>query len=170
MTRRGWRHRGRIPALRADDLRSCLGRIVRTELVKHGVQVFNGFAVERIESKGARLSVRSLQRCPCRGHVLVAVGSRPETALARSAGIETGVKDAICVNRRMETSVPDITQRAIARDLSPAAWEEHLSSPGHHRPIAGAHRRENAVEEIGEYAGTLGTQSVRFSISWRHDA
>ncbi len=55
----------------------ALGGIVRTELEKHGVRVFNGFAVERIESKGTRLSVRSVAGDALTADmVLVAVGSR----------------------------------------------------------------------------------------------
>jgi len=62
-----------------------------------------GFAVERIESKGNGLSVRSVAVDTISADmVLVAVGSRPETGLARAAGIETGVKGAICVNRHMK--------------------------------------------------------------------
>lgn len=39
---------------------------------------------------------------------VLAAGVVPDTGLAASAGIETGVKGGIIVNERMETSVPDI--------------------------------------------------------------
>ncbi len=40
--------------------------------------------------------------------VLLAIGVSPDTALAKKAGLELGVKGSIVVNDRMETSVPDI--------------------------------------------------------------
>ena len=40
--------------------------------------------------------------------VVLAIGVTPETRLAREAGLALGVKGAISVNDRMETSVPDI--------------------------------------------------------------
>ena len=40
--------------------------------------------------------------------VVLAIGVTPDTALARAAGLELGVKGAIVVNDRMETSAPHI--------------------------------------------------------------
>lgn len=40
--------------------------------------------------------------------VLMAIGVSPESALAKKAGLELGMKGAIVVNDKMETSVPDI--------------------------------------------------------------
>ncbi len=141
----------------------ALGGVVRTELEQHGVHVFNGFAVERIETRGDRLSVRSVTADAITADmVLVAVGSRPETRLAQSAGIETGVKDAIRVNRRMETSIPDIY---AAGDC--AETYHRLLGKNTYLPLGTtAHKQgriagENAVGGNREYSGTLGTQSVK---------
>ncbi len=141
----------------------ALGDLVRTELERQGVQVFNGFAVERIESNGNGLSVRSVAgKTIAADMVLVAVGSRPETGPARSAGIETGVKGAICVNRRMETRIPDIY---AAGDC--AETYHRLLGKNTYLPLGTtAHKQgrvagENAAGGEREYAGTLGTQSVK---------
>ena len=40
--------------------------------------------------------------------VVLAIGITPDTALAKEAGLELGIKGSIVVNDRMETSVPDI--------------------------------------------------------------
>lgn len=40
--------------------------------------------------------------------VVMSIGVAPETALAKDAGLELGIKGSIVVNDRMETSVPDI--------------------------------------------------------------
>jgi NADPH-dependent 2,4-dienoyl-CoA reductase/sulfur reductase-like enzyme len=142
---------------------TALGGIVRTELEKQGVQVFNGFTVERIESVGNRISVRSVASDEITADmVLVAVGSRPETRLAQSASIETGVKGAICVNRRMETSIQDIY---AAGDC--AETYHQLLGKNTYLPLGTtAHKQgriagENAVGGNREYLGTLGTQAVK---------
>ena len=140
----------------------ALGSIVRTELEKNGVQVFTGFSVKQIESTGGPLSVRSTTDTITADMVLVAVGSRPETRLAQSAGIATGVKGAICVNQRMETSIPDIYS---AGDC--AETYHRLLGKNTYLPLGTtAHKQgrvagENAVGGNREYTGTLGTQSVK---------
>ena len=141
----------------------ALGGIVRTELEQQGVQVFNGFAVERIESSGNRLSVRSVAADTITADmVLVAVGSRPETRLARSAGIETGVKGAICVNRRMETRIPDIYAAGDCTETYHRLLGKNTYLPlGTTAHKQGRIAGENAVGGNREYPGTLGTQSVK---------
>lgn len=141
----------------------ALGGIVRTELEQHGVRVFNGFAVERIESSGNRLAVRSVAADTITADmVLVAVGSRPETGLARSAGIETGVKGAICVNRRMETRIPDIYAAGDCTETYHRLLGKNTYLPlGTTAHKQGRIAGENAVGGNREYAGTLGTQSVK---------
>jgi NADPH-dependent 2,4-dienoyl-CoA reductase/sulfur reductase-like enzyme len=141
----------------------ALGGIVRTELEQQGVQVFTGFAVERIESSGNRLSVRSVTADAITADmILVAVGSRPETRLARSAGIEIGVKGAICVNRRMETSIPDIYAAGDCAETYHRLLGKNMYLPlGTTAHKQGRIAGENAGGGSGEYAGTMGTQSVK---------
>jgi len=141
----------------------ALGGIVQTELERRGVRVFTGFAVERIESRGNRLFVRSAAGKTIEAEMaLVAVGSRPETGPAGAAGIETGVKGAIRVNRRMETNIPDIY---AAGDC--AETYHRLLGKNTYLPLGTtAHKQgriagENAAGGNREYAGTLGTQSVK---------
>lgn len=141
----------------------ALGGIVRTELERNGVQVFNGFAVERIESDGNRLSVRSVAADTITADmVLVAVGSRPETSLARATGIDIGVKGAIRVNREMETSMPDIYAAGDCAETYHRLLGKNVYLPlGTTAHKQGRIAGENAVGGNREYAGTLGTQSVK---------
>jgi NADPH-dependent 2,4-dienoyl-CoA reductase/sulfur reductase-like enzyme len=141
---------------------SALGSIVRAELEKHGVQVFTGFSVERIESTGGTLSVRSAADTITADMVLVAVGSRPETSLVQSTGITIGVRGAICVNQLMETNIPSIY---AAGDC--AETYHRLLGKNTYLPLGTtAHKQgrvagENAVGGNRKYTGTLGTQSVK---------
>jgi len=70
------------------------------ELRKHGVDVHVGAAVEVIERDGDRLAVlgENGERVVA-DLVVVATGVRPNSDLAAAAGVETGVKGAIRVDR-----------------------------------------------------------------------
>ncbi len=141
----------------------ALGDMVRTELERQGVRVFTGFAVERIESTGNRLSVCSVAADTITADmVLMAVGSRPESHLARSAGAETGVKGAVRVNRRMETSLTDIYAAGDCAETYHRLLGENTYLPlGTTAHKQGRIAGENAIGGNREYPGTLGTQSVK---------
>jgi NADPH-dependent 2,4-dienoyl-CoA reductase/sulfur reductase-like enzyme len=139
-----------------------LGRIVLAELERHGLQVFTGFSVERIESTGGRLLVHSATATIAADMVLVAVGSRPEASLAQSAGIAIGVKGAICVNQRMETNVPDVYAAGDCAETYHRLLDKNTYLPlGTTAHKQGRIAGENAAGSNCKYAGTLGTQSVK---------
>ena len=88
---------------------SELGEKVRKELETHGVKVATGIAVTGIERSDDKLIVSGTNNFSVKGDmVLVAIGARPNSKLARSAGLEIGLKGAIKVDRFMRTNVPDI--------------------------------------------------------------
>jgi NADH oxidase (H2O2-forming) len=72
----------------------------------YGIHVHTGEKVLRIKGESAVTSVVTDKREIECDTVVVATGVVPGTALAKTAGIETG--RGIQVNRKMETSVPDI--------------------------------------------------------------
>jgi NADPH-dependent 2,4-dienoyl-CoA reductase/sulfur reductase-like enzyme len=139
------------------------GRRVRGELEAHGVEVQTGMQVKRIVRSGERLDVLGSD-----GHsadasvVLVAVGTKPQAKLALSAGIETGVKGAIKVDRFMRTNVPNI----YAAGDCVETWHRLLQQPSYLPLGTTAHKQgrvagENAVGGHREFQGTLGTQVVQ---------
>src|SRR5260370_7151878 len=86
-----------------------MGRVGSGELQGHGVEVVNNVAVERIVEEGTQLHVRGSGDFQATGDVvLVAVGVRPLTDVAKSANVAEGSHGALRVTRRMETNVPDI--------------------------------------------------------------
>jgi len=94
--------------------------------------------------------------------VLVATGGRPESKLAKEAGVLTGIRDAICVNRGMETSVPDI----YAAGDCVETWHRLLQKYTYLPLGTTAHKQgriagENSVGGHAEFAGSLGTQVVK---------
>ena len=139
------------------------GMTVANELQSHGVKVCTGVEAHRITRDGDHLHVSGSdefeQDCEM---VLVAVGVKPNTALGTQAGLETGVKGALKVNRRMETRFSDIY---VAGDCGETY--HRLLNRNTYLPLGTtAHKQgrvavENAVGGNREFAGSLGTQVVK---------
>ena len=83
--------------------------LIHNEMRKHDVKLVLGRAVEGFEEKDGGVDVLLKDEAPLHADMVVlAIGVTPDTALAKEAGLELGIKGAIVVNDRMETSVPDI--------------------------------------------------------------
>lgn len=140
-----------------------LGQLIKTELQSNGVKVINGVAITAIKQQGTQLVVSGSSSFHATSDlVLVAVGVRPLTALAESAGMITGIQGAIQVNRAMETSVPDI----YAAGDCVETWHRLLNQFTYLPLGTTAHKQgrvagENAVGGYQEFAGSLGTQVVK---------
>jgi NADPH-dependent 2,4-dienoyl-CoA reductase/sulfur reductase-like enzyme len=87
-----------------------LGTLVGEELTRHGVHVTCNVLVQAItRTSDGRLAIRGSAGFETVVDLaVVAVGVKPATELAQTAGVTLGVGGAIAVNRRMETSVPDV--------------------------------------------------------------
>ncbi len=86
-----------------------MAAFIHGEMRKHGVKLALGHTVEGFEEKDGGVDVLLKDEAPLHADMVVlAIGVTPDTALAKAAGLELGVKDSIVVNDRMETSVPDI--------------------------------------------------------------
>lgn len=140
-----------------------LGLKVAAELERQGVKVATGVGIESIEPHGKSLTVHGTRGFSAEADlVLVAVGCRPSTTLAAEAGIQTGLKGAIRVDRRMQTSIPDIYAAGDCIET----WH-HILNKYTYLPLGTtAHKQgrvagENAVGGNREYAGSLGTQAVK---------
>lgn len=83
--------------------------MLHTEMKKHGVNLMLNTEVTEITKKENHLLLRISDYCEIESDmVLFAIGVIPDTALAKNAGLELGIKDSIVVNERMETSKRDI--------------------------------------------------------------
>jgi len=85
-----------------------LAETVRREVEAKGVNIHLGHAVEGIESRAGRLAVIAPGLSLDCDVVLVAVGIRPNSELARQAGLQCLVDRAIAVDARQRTSAPAI--------------------------------------------------------------
>lgn len=140
-----------------------LGQLVGAELQRHGIQVVTGVSVEALESKDSQLIVSgSANFHTLTDIVLVSVGVSPLTKLAQTAGVDTGARGAIRVNRKMETNIPDI----YAAGDCVETWHRLLNQNIYLPLGTTAHKQgrvagENAVGGEREFAGSVGTQVVK---------
>ena len=152
-----------LPRVLPRTLDADLAADVETHLRRKGVEVGCGTAVRAIEraDPAARLSVDLGGERLAADTVLVATGVRPSTELAVAAGLKLGAAGALAVDRQMQTSAEGL-------------WAAGDCVHTHHR-ITGetylplgttAHKQgrvagENVLGGNVEYAGSLGTQSVK---------
>ena len=86
-----------------------MAAFIHGEMRKHGVKLALGHTVEGFEEKAGGVDVLLKDEQPLHADMVVlAIGVTPDSALAKEAGVELGIKGSIVVNDRMETSEKDI--------------------------------------------------------------
>ena len=86
-----------------------MAALIHGEMRRHGVKLALGHTVEGFAQRDGGMDVLLQDAAPLHADmVILAIGVTPDTALAKEAGLELGVRGSIVVNDRMETSVPDI--------------------------------------------------------------
>jgi NADPH-dependent 2,4-dienoyl-CoA reductase/sulfur reductase-like enzyme len=141
-----------------------LGEIVGEELRRHNVNLACGQTVERIEKQGdGSLRVVGAPNLDVGADVvLVAVGVRPSTDLAREAGVGVNERGAIVVDRRMATNVDQVWAAGDCVHTHHVLVDRPLYLPlgttAHKQGrIAGC----NAAGGDHFFAGSCGTQAVK---------
>jgi NADPH-dependent 2,4-dienoyl-CoA reductase/sulfur reductase-like enzyme/rhodanese-related sulfurtransferase len=107
-----------------------MAAIVHEELRRNGVALRLGDGLERIEEGGRSVTLASGATLAT-DLVILAIGVRPETSLARDAGLTIGSRGGVVVSESMQTSDPHIyavgdavqkTSLLGAEQLIPLAW------------------------------------------------
>jgi NADPH-dependent 2,4-dienoyl-CoA reductase/sulfur reductase-like enzyme/rhodanese-related sulfurtransferase len=138
------------------------------ELQQHGVELCTGSAVAAFEAPSdaepARASIVVLKdgrRLPA-DVVILGMGVKPESALAKAAGLEIGERGGIRVNERMQTSDPAIYavgDVVEVRDVITVAWSLiPLAGPANRQGRIAA---DNIMGRSASYHGTQGTAVLR---------
>ncbi len=139
------------------------GERIEAKLKAHEVRVKTGITVTGIMQSGEQLAVVGPGDFSSTADIiLVAVGAKPRTELALSAGVEIGFKGAVKVDRHMHTNVPDI----FAAGDCVETWHRLLKQNTYIPLGTTAHKQgrvagENAVGGGREFQGSLGTQAVK---------
>jgi NADPH-dependent 2,4-dienoyl-CoA reductase/sulfur reductase-like enzyme len=139
------------------------GQKIEAILTGNGITVDHNIAIESIAKIGNQLIVKGTNHYEAAvDMVLVAAGSVPNTALGQTAGISTGIKGAFKINLKMETNISDV----YAAGDCVETWHRILKRYSYLPLGTIAHKQgriagENALGGSKEFAGTVGTQSLK---------
>ena len=147
---------------------SDMAAFIHSEVRKHGVKLALGYTVEGFEESEGGVKVLLKDAAPLQSDMVVlAIGVTPESELAKTAGLELGVKGSILVNDRMETSVPHIYAVGDAVQV-----KHFVSGEDTVIPLAGPANKQGriAADNIcggdSRYTGTQGTSVAKiFSVT-----
>lgn len=137
-----------------------MARLVERYLIKHGVHLELNDSVAGFQQ--AADGSLEVQTSSGKGHpadlVILAIGVRPETALANLAGIEIGQRGGIRVDEQMRTSNPDIFAIGDAVEV-----KDFVTGQWTLIPLAGPANRQGRIAadviagRDSRYRGTQGT-------------
>jgi len=143
-----------IMTLMDEDMAS----LVQTELETHGVKVKVNSRVTGFIGNGKVEGVQTETETIPADLVVLAIGVRPNSEIARDAGIELGIRQAIKVNARMETNIPDIYAAGDCATAFHLVSEEDAYVPlGTTANKQGKVAGENAAGGSSDFAGIVGT-------------
>jgi NADPH-dependent 2,4-dienoyl-CoA reductase/sulfur reductase-like enzyme/rhodanese-related sulfurtransferase len=138
-------------------------RLVERHLEKHGVRLALNDAVagfKQTASGSLEVLTKSGKAHPA-DIVILAIGVRPETALAKMAGIEIGQRGGIRVDEQMRTSNPDIFAVGDAVEV-----KDFVTGEWSLIPLAGPANRQGRIAadviagRVSRFRGTQGTSVI----------
>jgi NADPH-dependent 2,4-dienoyl-CoA reductase/sulfur reductase-like enzyme/rhodanese-related sulfurtransferase len=139
--------------------------LMEDEVKRHGVQLALDDGIAGFASAGGALSCQLKSgRVIEADMVVLAIGVRPDTALAREAGLALGPRGHIHVNSFMQTSDPDVYAAGDAVEI-----EDFVSGETVAVPLGGPANRQGRLaadhifrpEVARPFPGALGTAIVR---------
>lgn len=140
-------------------------KIVSQHMESHGIRVFTGESVSRLELDGHKATAAILESGKRieTDVVVIGAGVRPRTALAADAELAIGPMGGIVVNEFMQTSDPSIYAVGDAVEYTHAVTGQKglnpLAGPANRSGrIAGEHAGRGCSQPMG---GVLGTSIVR---------
>lgn len=143
-------------------LDSELGNRLVVELRHQSVDVRTDVEVEKISAERGLRVVGSNGFEKSSDLVIMATGVAPASELARAAGIRTGLKGAIAVDRFMRTNLPKVYAAGDCVETWHSLLQEYKYLPlGTTSHKQGRVAGENAVGGTKQFAGSLGTQVVK---------
>lgn len=142
-----------------------MSSLIKEEMKRAGVKVYEGFKVESLEDSGKKVIVSDGSESYSFDAAIIAVGVRPNSELARRAGIRLGQRGGIDVDTRMKTSVDNVYAAGDNVEV------EDLVIRGRKRyvPLAPEANKEGYVagSNIGgrpaEFPGSVGAAVTKFN-------
>ncbi len=140
-----------------------MAAFIHNEMRKHGVKLALGHTVEGFREREGGVDVLLKEEQPLHADMVVlAIGVSPDTALAKDAGLELGLKGSIVVNDRMETSVPHIYAVGDAVQVKHfVTGQEALISLAGPANKQGRIAADNICGGDSRYAGSQGSSVIQ---------
>ncbi len=135
---------------------------VHSYLESQGIRLMLNRGVTAVEPQGDGLRVMLGEEALDTDLLILSVGVRPETALARKAGLRLNERGAIVTDRNMRTSAPDIYAVGDAVQV-----QDFVTGEDAYVPLAGPANKQGriAADNIcglpSEYTGTQGSSVVK---------
>ena len=129
----------------------------------HGIQILLNANTEKLTANGEKISLELADGNKLNADMVVlSVGVKPENTLAEKAGLELGVKGAIKVNAKMQTTVPDIYAVGDAVQVKHCITEQEsvvsLAGPANKQGRIAA---DNICGLNSEYKGAQGSSVIK---------
>lgn len=135
---------------------------VHNHIKSKGVKLMLGSAVQAIEDNGANLTVMLNNGQLQSDMLILAIGVKPESSLAKDAGLNVNERGAIIVNANMQTSDPNIYAVGDAVEIT-----DFVTGLKGFIPLAGPANKQGriAADNIcgikSEYKGTQGSAVLK---------
>jgi len=140
-----------------------MARDLENHMIRHGVKIHLGTAAAAFRDDSGMLSVELKNGDVLRTDmVIMSVGVKPETELAKKAGLEIGQRGGIKVSSTMQTSDPDIYAAGDAVEVT-----DFITGAPAVIPLAGPANRQgrivadNLMGLDSKYTSTQGTAIVK---------
>jgi NADPH-dependent 2,4-dienoyl-CoA reductase/sulfur reductase-like enzyme/rhodanese-related sulfurtransferase len=138
--------------------------LMEDELRRHNIELVLGDGIASFAGEPALTCRLKSGRTVAADLVVLSIGVRPDTGLARVAGLELGPRGHIHVNTFMQTSDPDIYAAGDAVELKDFVSGEPIAVP-----LGGPANRQGRLaadhifrpDQAKPYAGAFGTAIVR---------
>lgn len=138
-----------------------MARFVEDELKRHGVGVYSNNGLKALGGSAERVTAVELEDGTIleTDLVLLSIGVRPNTQLAKEAGLTIGTSGAIEVNRYQQTNDPDIYAVGDAAEVVHGVHGKRtripLAGPANRQGrLAGEHAATDSALAIGSVLGT----------------
>ncbi len=143
------------------DMTTMIGDYMK----KEGIHLITGEKLAKIEknSEGKVKAVVTDKQTLEADLVILGLGAKPNSEMAEKAGIELGVRGAIRVNRKMETSVPGVWAAGDCAESWHLVKKQQVYIPL--GTVANKHSLVAGINISGgnmEFPGVLGTAITRF--------
>jgi len=145
-------------------LGKCIARVTAKELERRGVELLLEEKVLEIskQNQSGQLLVKTSRKTINADIVVLSAGVRPNTALAKEAGIAVGRSGGISVDRRMRTSDPDIYAGGDCVELrNLISGENMLMALGSLANRQGRIIATNISGGQSHFTGTVGTFCIK---------